>query len=145
MSNIMTKSEAAEKVAKLRRLSKGTTNEHEASSAAAQADRLIDEYSLNEDDLTSGGKAAAFDDLLDTLHLFVANHPALPNGLFGTSAILGDVLKKIKNMEKTDKANRLSQLTTVVRTASFIAGDNPSIKEIKRILDDTLLRHEIKL
>jgi Protein of unknown function (DUF2786). len=141
----MTKSEAAEKVAKLRRLAKGTSNEHEASSAKAKADKLVEEHSLNENDLSSGEKAAAFDDLIDTLHLFVANHPALPNGLFGTSAILGDVLKKIKTIEKTDKANRLSQLTTIVRTASFIAGDNPSIREIKRIVDDTLFRHEIKL
>ena len=45
----------------------------------------------------------------------------------------------------TGKVLHLNQLTSVIRTASIFAGNNPSIKEIKRILDETLRRHEIML
>ena len=141
----MTKPDAAEKVAKLRRLAKGNSNEHEAAAARAQADKIIAEHSLTEDDLSSGEKADAFDDLVDTLHRFVISHPALPEGLFGNSAILRNVLIRIKNIGKDDKATNLGRLVTIVRTASFLMGDDPSIKEIKRILDNTLHNHEIKM
>ena len=141
----MTKTEAAEKVAKLRRLVKGTTNEHEAASARANADKLITEHKLTGNDLTSGEKAATFDDLIDALHHFTLNHPALPDGMFGTSKILQDVLTRIKNIGRTDKILHLNQLTSVIRTASIFAGNNSSIREIKRILDETLRRHEIML
>ena len=141
----MTKSEASEKVAKLRRLARGNSNQHEAAAAKAQADKIIADHSLAEDDLASGEKAHAFDDLVDTLHLFAINHPALPEGLFGNSAILRNVLTRIKNIGKDDKAVNLGRLVTIVRTASFLMGDDPSIREIKRILDDTLHHHEIKM
>ena len=139
----MTKHAAAEKVAKLMRLAKGSSNPHEASNARAQAEKLVKEHGLTESDLTSGERAAAFDDLVDAIHAFVRNHPAIPGGMFGTSAIITDVLNRIKNIEETEKASRLGQITTVIRAASFIAGDDPSIKGVKKILDETLHRHEI--
>ena len=139
----MTKREAAEKVAKLMRLAKGSSNPHESSNARAQAEKLVNEHGLTESDLTSGERAAAFDDLVDSVHAFVRNHPSIPDGMFGTSAIVTDVLNRIKNIEETEKSTRLGQITTVVRTAAFIAGDDPNIKGIKRILDETLRKHEI--
>ena len=42
----MSKTEAAEKAAKLRRLAKGTSNEHEAATATAQANKIVAEYKL---------------------------------------------------------------------------------------------------
>ena len=139
----MTKHAAAEKVAKLMRLAKGSSNPHEASTARAQAERLVKEHGLTEADLTSGERAAAFDDLVDAVHAFVRNHPAIPDGMFGTSAIVTDVLNRIKNIAETEKASRLGQITTFVRAATFIAGDDPNIKGIKHILDETLRKHEI--
>lgn len=139
----MTKHAAAEKVAKLMRLAKGSSNPHEAANARAQAEKLVKEHGLTEADLTSGERAAAFDDLVDSVHAFVRNHPAIPDGMFGTSAIITDVLNRIKNIEETEKAARLRQITTMVRAASFIAGDDPNIKGIKHILDETLRKHEI--
>ena len=141
----MNRVEAAEKVVKLRRLASGTTNEHEALSARTQADRLIREHFLTEDDLTSGERAAAFDDLVDALHHYAAAHPVLPGEMFETSTVLGDILRKVKNIKKTDKSRYLHQFATYIRTATFVAGDHvPSLREIKRILDDTLHSHQIR-
>ena len=141
----MTKHEAAEKVAKLMRLAKGSSNPHESSNARAQAEKLVKEHGLTETDLTSGERAAAFDDLVDAVHAFMRNHHAIPGGMFDTSAILTDVLNRIKNIQETEKATRLGQITTLVRAASFVVGDDPNIKAIKRILDDTLRKHEITI
>jgi hypothetical protein len=141
----MSKRGAAEKVAKLMRLAKGSSNPHEAATARAQAEKIVKAQGLTENDLTSGERAAAFDDLVDTVHAFVLNHPAIPDGMFGTSAIVTDVLNRIKNIKETEKATRLGQITSVVRTAAFIAGDDPTIKGIKKILDDTLRKHEITI
>ena len=141
----LSKVEAAEKVAKLRRLARGTSNEHEAATAEAQAKKIVAEYKLTRDDLSGGEKSDAFDDLVDTLHKFAVSHPDLPGGLFGTSAVIHDILGKVKAIDKSKKSTYLGWLTGGIRTVSFIAGDRPEIKELKRILDETLLRHGLVL
>jgi carboxylesterase type B len=141
----MTKKEASEKVAKLMKLANGSNNIHEASNAKAQAERLINEYGLSDSDLLSGEMAAAFDDLVDSVHKVVASHPALPPGLFNSSAIITDILHKFKNIGDADKATRLRQITTIVRTSAFIAGDTPIIAEIKAVLDSTLKNHGLSI
>jgi hypothetical protein len=141
----MTKKAAAEKVAKLMRLAKGSSNPNEADNARQQAEKLAAEHGLTSSDLESGEMAAAFDDLVDNIQRFVAGHPALPEGLFNSSAIVTDVLHKIKNIGETDKAARLRQVTTLVRTASFIAGNNTTISGIKSVLDTTLKNHGISI
>lgn len=139
----MSRKDAAEKVAKLMKLANGSTNPHEAATAKRQANKLVEEHGLTDSDLMSGEMAAAFDDLVDSVQKVVANHPALPPGLFNSSAIITDILHKIKTLGDTDKATRLRQITTIVRTASFIAGDTPVIAEIKAVLDSTLKNHGI--
>lgn len=141
----MTKHGAAEKVAKLMRLAKGSSNPHEASTARAQAEKLVREQGLTKEDLTSGARAAAFDELVDSVHAFVRNHPKIPEGMFGTTAIVTDVLNRIKNIKETEKAVRLVQITQFIRAASFIVGDDPTVKGIKKALDETLHRHEITI
>lgn len=141
----MTKKDAAEKVAKLMRLAKGSSNPHEAETAKAQAEKLASEHGLTESDLLAGEFAAAFDELVDGVQKFVAGHPSIPQGLFNSSAIITDVLHKIKNIGETDKATKLRQITTVVRTASFIAGDQPVISGLKNILDTTLKNHGLSI
>jgi len=141
----MTKHGAAEKVAKLMRLAKGSPNPHEAANARAQAEKLVHDHGLTEEDLTSGVRAAAFDELVDSVHAFVRSHPAIPDGMFGTSAVVTDVLSRIKNIKETEKAARLVQITQFIRAASFILGDDPTIKGIKKSLDETLHRHEISI
>lgn len=141
----MTKKEAAEKVAKLMKLANGSTNVHEAANAKAQAEKIVEDHGLTENDLMSGEMAAAFDDLVDSVHKIVASHPALPPGLFNSSAIITDILHKFKTIGDTDKAARLRQITTIVRTASFIAGDNTVIAEIKAVLDSTLKNHNVSI
>ena len=141
----MGKKDAAEKVAKLMKLANGSTNAHEAATARSQAEKLVAEHHLTDNDLMCGEMAAAFDELVDSLQKVVASHPALPPGLFNSSAVITDILHKIKNIGDTDKAARLKQITTIVRTASFIAGDTPVIAEIKAVLDSTLKNHGISI
>ena len=141
----MTKHEAAEKVAKLMRLAKGSSNPHESSTARAQAEKMVREHSLTEEDLTSGARAAAFDELMDSLHAYVRNHPALPDGMFGTSAVVTDVLNRIKNIKETDKAVWLGRITRNLRIGSALVGDDPTIKGMKKVLDETLRRHDITI
>lgn len=141
----MTRKDAAEKVAKLMKLANGSTNPHEAATARSQAEKIVAEHGLSDNDLLSGEMSSAFDELVDSLQKVVASHPALPPGLFNSSAIVTDVLHKIKNIGDSDKVTRLRQITTIVRTAAFIAGDTPVIAEIKAVLDSTLKNHGISI
>jgi hypothetical protein len=141
----VTRKAASEKVAKLMKLAKGSTNEHEASAARSQATKIIEEHDLTDADLMSGEMSAAFDDLVDSVQKAIAQHPAVPDGLFGTMGILEEILRKIKNLGDADKATRLKQITTLVRTAAFIAGSQPLVAEIKSILDNTLKNHGLSL
>lgn len=141
----MTKKEAAEKVAKLTKLAEGSTNPHEASAARSRAQKIVDEHGLTDHDLMSGEMSGAFDELVDSVQKIVASHPALPPGLFNSSAVITDVLHKIKNIGDVDKSVRLRQITTIVRTASFLVGDNAVISEIKAVLDTTLKNHNISI
>lgn len=141
----MNKKDAAEKVAKLMKLAKGSSNEHEAKTARSQAEKIVAEYGLSDLDLEAGEMAAAFDDLVDGLQKMVASHPALPEGIFNSSAIVTDVLHKIKNLGDTDKATKLKQITTIIRTASFIAGDNTTISNAKAALDTALKNHGLSI
>lgn len=141
----MTKKEAAEKVAKLTKLAKGSANPNEATTARTQADKIIAEHGLTEHDLTSGEMAAAFDDLVDGVQKIVAGHPALPPGLFNSSAVITDVIHRFKNMKDVDKAARLRQLATIIRTTSFIAGDSPIVAEIKAVFDTALKNHGVTI
>jgi hypothetical protein len=141
----MTKKDAAEKVAKLMKLANGSSNPHESATAKSQAEKLVAEHHLTDNDLLSGEMAAAFDDLVDSVQKLAASHPALPPGLFNSSAIITDVLHKLKNIGDTDKSTRLKQITTIVRTASFIAGDTPLVAEIKAVLDSTLKNHGLSI
>jgi len=141
----MLKKEAAERVAKLIKLANGSTNSHEAASAKSQAEKLVLEHGLSNDDLMSGEMASAFDELVDSIPKIVASHPVLSQGLFDASAIVTDILAKIKAIDDLDKVKRLRQVANMVRTASFFAGNNPTIAEVKAILDSTLKNHGISL
>ena len=145
----MTRKEAAEKVAKLRKLANGSSNPHESESAWTQAAKLIEEHHLTDHDLSSGSMAAAFDDLVDGLQKYMANLPAMPEGLLGsggTLAIVTDVIHRIKTIDDSEKATRLRQFTTLVRTISFITGNNnPTLSSIKSILDTALRNHGVAI
>jgi len=141
----MTRRDAAEKVAKLHKLAKGSTNVHEAAAARTQAEKIVAEHQLTDNDLMSGEMAAAFDELVDNLQKMVAGHPSLPTGLFNSSAIVTDVLHKIRSMGDIDKATRLRQIAAIVRTASFIAGDTPIVAEVKTVFDTALKNHGVSI
>jgi hypothetical protein len=141
----VTKRDAAEKVAKLMRLARGTSSPEEAASARAQATKIAQEHGLGPADLEVGQMGAAWDDLVDQVGRLVGQRtPAMPRGLFDVGPIVADVLRTIKSIKDTDKASRLRQVTTAVRAASFVAGDhNQTIAELKRTLDTVLKNHEL--
>lgn len=141
----MTRKEAAEKVAKLTRLAKGSSNPHEAESAQKQAQKIAEEFGLTKSDLEAEEIAAAFDEFVDNLHTYVSKHPAIPHGLFGSSPILNDILNKIKGIREVDKAARLRQVVTAIRFATFISIDQPIVAAVKNILDTTLKNHNLSM
>jgi hypothetical protein len=138
----MTRREAAEKVAKLLQLARGSTNPHEASTAQRQADKIAREHGLTKQDLESGKMAAAFDEIVDQVGKIASSSP-LPQGLFDSRSIIGQVLQSIKGIGENDKSSRLRQLTNLVRVASFVAGDNKHVAEVKVALDTALKNHDI--
>lgn len=140
----MTKKEAAEKVAKLMKLASGSNNPHEAETARNQAEKIAKDHDLSSGDLETGKLSAAFDELVDGIQKFVSNHPAMPEGLFNSSAIVHDILNKIKNIGETDKSVRLRQVTTIVRTAAFFT-NNQTISGIKAVLDSALKNHGVSI
>ena len=141
----MTRKDASEKVAKLLKLAGSSTNPHEAATAKAQAEKLVAEHGLTDNDLMSDEMGAAFDDLVDRLQKVVAGHPAMPSGMFNQSAVINDVLLKIKNIDDTDKATQLRRIAVGVRTASFLFGDNKVVAEVKVILDTVLKNHNVSV
>lgn len=141
----MTKKEAAEKVAKLGKLSRGTTNPHEAAAAKIQAEKYIAEHGLSSSDLDAGEMGAAFDDLVDQVGRIVSRRSELSAGLFDTRSVVEQVLTAIKDIGEADKAARLRQIVTLIRTASFIAGDNKTIAQVKTTLDTVLKNHQLTL
>ena len=140
----MKKSDAAEKVAKLRRLAEGSKNPHEAESARKQADKIAQENGLTEDDLSNGRCAAAFDDLVGAVEEIVDNAP-IPRGLFDTGAIIREVTSKIRNLGEDDKAKKMRQVATGIRVAAMIAGNNQTVAELKAVLDAVIKNHELKI
>lgn len=140
----MNKRDAAEKVAKLRRLAEGSQNQHEAANARRQADKLAQEHGLTEDDLAGGKLAAAFDDMVGAVEKIVDNAP-IPKGLFDTGSIIREVTSKIRSLGEDDKAKKMRQVATAVRVAAMIAGDNKTVGELKAVLDTVLKNHDLKI
>jgi hypothetical protein len=130
----VTRAEAAEKVAKLRRLAAGTNNEAEASSARRRADELIKQHNLTEVELSAGSRAAAFDDLLTELDGYVRKHQ-VPTVVF-------EVIEKMKKeTKKEDKAKMLEKFATVVRGASLFL----DVGDVKKVLDQVLTKHGVTI
>jgi hypothetical protein len=141
----MTKKEAAEKVAKLMRLSRGTKNAHEATSARERAEKLAAEHGLTSHELEVGEMGAAFDDLVDQIQKHVADSPAMGASLFDVRTILKQVTDSIKGIGENDKSARLRQAATIIRTAAFVAGDNKIVASMKAVLDATLKNHQLTI
>ena len=143
----MTRREAAEKVAKLRRLADDPrTPREEAHNAREAAAKITREHKLKEQDLATGRMCAAFDDLVGELEKAVQRRSAhLPTGIFGAEQSIKTALDGIRKMTDVDKATRLRQLTTVVRTAAIFVGDHPVVAEVKAVLDAVLKNHDLML
>lgn len=130
----MTKNEAAEKVAKLRRLAAGTNNAAEADSARRRADELIKQFGLTEVELSAGSRANAFDDLLTELDGYIRKHE-VPTVVF-------EVIEKMKkDTKKEDKAKALEKFVTIVRGAALFL----DVGGVKKVMDQVLAKHGVTI
>jgi hypothetical protein len=140
----MTKKDAASKIAKLRRLADDArTPPTEAEAARGRADKLAAEHGLGATELESGRWCAAFDDLVTEVEKIVHGNPNLPTGMFGTEQVLTQVLGLLRGMQDGNKATRLRQIVGLVQTASFFAGSNKTVVEIKSMIDIVLKNHQL--
>jgi hypothetical protein len=136
---VTTKTEAAEKVAKLRRLAAHAgTGKEEAQSAKVRASELISKWGLTESDLALGAKANAFDDLMTALDAYVKKHD-VPIPVF-------HVIDKIKReTSKEDKAAALDKIKSSVEVISMFFGFDKTVAGVRKTIDEVVTRHELKL
>lgn len=134
----MTKAEAAEKVAKLRRLSEKAGTVAEAQSARAKAQALVEKFGLSEEELSLGSQAAAFDELLQELDNVVRRHPV--------PAQVIDAIKTVReNTKKEDKADALRKFVKYLKLLSMFFGTNKTIQITTSIVDDVIRKHNVSL
>lgn len=142
----MTRSEAAIKVAKLRRTARGTTNPAEANTARTIADKLETEHHLTDNDLTDGQMGAAFDDLLDQLQQVIKQRASImTGGLLNTNSMIQDTVNQMKQTSDSQKAAQLRKVVMVSRALSFCGRHIPTVAEFCSKIETSLKNHEITL
>jgi hypothetical protein len=148
----MTKQAAAEKVAKLMRLSRDNANTHESSAAREQARKIVEEHGLTVEELSAGKKAQAFDDLVAAIRKMLADNPSIPSGMFNTPVIVSGVLSKLESLSTESKSKRLDEAYKLVEAASLLNGaldtlglGTPVVRNLKKIFDTTLSDHNLTL
>jgi hypothetical protein len=146
----VTKQDAAEKVAKLMKLARGNTNPHEKDNARSAAEKIVSEHELTVEDLSSGKKAAAFDELVAAIKKKISSSPEIPRGLFGTSDVVSGILSKIEGMSKESKSRRLDEAYKLVEAASMlntclnaIGLGTHVVRDVKKIFEDVLAAHDL--
>lgn len=141
----MTRREAAEKVAKLRTLARGTASSCEAESARQAADKIAREHDLTDEEISVGALADAYDDLLRELETAVSSRSAEIDDIFGTAKIVGEVTSKLRGASPEDKASRLRAAATVIRTLAFVSGSGGLAASAKKSLEKVLKKHEVTI
>lgn len=137
----MTRQEAIDKVAKLQRMA-GSSNPHEAESARKRVSELTAKYGLTDADLAASRTAAAYDDLVDELEKILKMLPVeIPN----TPSVARQVVDSLKSASEGSKSSRLKVAATVIRTAGFFVGSDPTYVKVKFALDGALRRHDVTL
>lgn len=136
----MTRLEAMEKVAKLKRLAKRAGSPAEAENARGAAHKIVAKYQLTPRELASGAKANALDDLLGALDSFVkGQREKVP------AAVL-DVIERVKRDTKPEeKADALEKLVGATRVVAMFFGHRDDVSRIRDIIEQTLQQHEITI
>lgn len=130
----MTKDEAISKIGKLRNQAKGTSSPSEATSARKIADEMMRKWNLTENDLATGSKVLAFEELLAELET-LSRHRELPPAVADTIGMLK------KNMTSKEKADALEKIVSGVRIGSLFLGKKMAV--VKDVVEATLRKHEI--
>jgi len=142
---VSTRREAAEKVAKLRRLADSTQSPEEAENARRTSDKMVEDYGLTEYELDEGKLVEAHDDLLRELETAVSSRSSEVGDVFGTVHLVGEVASKLRSASPGDKASRLKTAAAVIRTLAFVSPRGGLAAEAKKRLELVLKRHGVKV
>lgn len=136
----MTKKQAAEKVAKLRRLAEKAGSKEESQNAYRAIDKLILQYQLTDAELAVGAKAAAFDDLISSLDSFVRTRREQVPG-----SVMGAIEQVKKSTNEDEKAAAFDKIAVTVNLGNMLFGHNKTVAAIGDLLASVAEKHGIKL
>lgn len=136
----MTKKQAAEKVAKLRRLAEKAGTKQEAESARRNADKIVSEFGLTDAELQTGAKAAAFNDLIDSLDSFVRTRRAMVPG-----SVMGAIEQVKASTNESEKATAFDRIAAAVKLGNLLFGHDKTVAAIGDLLANVAEKHGIKL
>lgn len=136
----MTRTQAIERVRKLKALAKGSTNPNEKRSAAKRALELMEKHNISVSDVENNGKAAAFDKMVDLLGQYTSLHPGVVGNAFGLSKVIEDILGHAK--KELPHSRKVTLLDTVARGIGiaklFVGDDNQTVNDLSGIVDSVM-------
>src|ERR1700690_4479288 len=114
----MTKSQAIDRVCKLRALAKSTTSLNERDTATRQATVLMQKHKIKDEDLHGSGTSAAFDDIAKAFARYTSETPDLKAATSPTLVeIIEMVVGQTKKMSRGKKTVLLDQVNSGLRIA----------------------------
>ena len=139
----MTKTQAIDRVHKLRALAKSTTSANEREVAYHQADQIMTEHSIREVDLRAGGKAAAFDEVVQAFKTYTTANPAVKQA--DTYSALADVIiGGAKKLSRGKKTVTFDQVVGLVKMAKFVLGDSSKLlNDVSAIVKAVCDEHDL--
>jgi len=138
----MVKTEIIQKILKLKKLSQGNSNPHEAESAKTKMLELMKEHDISDGEIKVEEKAAAFDELVQEIKSFSLKNPSIPS-IFGGTSVIDGVLDVLKSAKDAEKAVRLDQIRSMIGTASLLLGRNKTFIGIRDIIEKIIKKHAL--
>lgn len=139
----MTRTQAIERIRKLKALAKGSTNANEKKNAAKRALELMEKHNVSASDIEETGKVAAFDKIVDILGQYTSLHPDIVNNGFGLSKVIEDMLGHAK--KELPHSRKVTLLDTIIRGIGiaklFTGNGNRTVNDLSGIVDDVLKTH----
>lgn len=141
----MTRSQAIDRICKLRALAKSTTSDNERATATKQAAVLMLKHEIRDVDLRGSGKSAAFDDIAKAFARYTSEHPDLKAATSGTLVeIIEMVLGHAKKMSRGKKTVVVDQVNSTLKIAKFLFGDsNKTLNDVASIVTTILKTYDV--
>lgn len=137
----MTREKAVEKILKLRRLAKNAGTSAEAANAARAADELAAKHGLTKQDLQVENEVLAFDELLRHLGDWVSKKQA--QGSEVPDAVHEAINGVRDKGSREEKSKALRTVVNGLRIVCTIGFFSKPMRELKKIVEETLSTHEV--